>query len=124
MGVEKKVLKQGNGIDIPKKHDEVSMEYTGWLYTDDAADKKGNKFDSSVGRGDLITEIGVGRVIRGWDEGILGSASAAPMSLGEKCTMIITADFGYGDRGFPGHIPPNATLIFDVELKAINGKKA
>ncbi|KAF2637470.1 peptidyl-prolyl cis-trans isomerase [Massarina eburnea CBS 473.64] len=124
MGVEKKILVEGNGVDFPKKHDEVSMEYTGWLYTEDAADSKGNQFDSSVGRGDLITEIGVGRVIRGWDDGILGFASTAPMSLGEKSTFTITADYGYGDRGFPGHIPPNATLIFDVELKAINGKKA
>ncbi|KAF2242927.1 peptidyl-prolyl cis-trans isomerase [Trematosphaeria pertusa] len=124
MGVEKQIVKPGNGVDTPKKHDEVSMEYTGWLYDETAADKKGNKFDSSVGRGDLITEIGVGRVIRGWDEGILGSASAPPMSLGEKATLTISADYGYGNRGFPGHIPPNARLIFDVELKAINGKKA
>ncbi|KAF2475633.1 peptidyl-prolyl cis-trans isomerase [Lindgomyces ingoldianus] len=124
MGVEKKVLKTGNEVDFPKKHDEVSMEYTGWLYDDNASDKKGTKFDSSVGRGDLITPIGVGRVIRGWDEGILGSGSTAGMSLGEKATLTISADYGYGSRGFPGHIPENARLIFDVELKAINGKKA
>ncbi|KAF2877457.1 hypothetical protein BDV95DRAFT_147686 [Massariosphaeria phaeospora] len=123
MGVQKQVLKNGNGVDFPKKHDEVSMEYTGWLYTEETADKKGDKFDSSVGRGDLITPIGVGRVIKGWDEGILGSSATEPMSLGEKSTLTISADYGYGARGFPGHIPPNATLIFDVELKAINGKQ-
>ncbi|ORY09528.1 hypothetical protein BCR34DRAFT_370263 [Clohesyomyces aquaticus] len=123
MGVEKQVLRAGNGVDFPKKHDEVSMEYTGWLYDDNAADKKGNQFDSSVGRGDLITPIGVGRVIRGWDEGILGSTTSEPMSLGEKATLTISADYGYGSRGFPGHIPANARLVFDVELKAINQKK-
>lgn len=100
------------------------MEYTGWLYSDDAPDKRGKQFDSSVGRGDLITPIGVGRVIRGWDEGILGSASSAPMTLGEKTRLTISADYGYGAGGFPGHIPANAKLIFDVELKAINGKRA
>ncbi|CAO2652773.1 Nn.00g021840.m01.CDS01 [Neocucurbitaria sp. VM-36] len=113
MGVEKVVLKEGNGCDIPKKHDEVSMEYTeraGWLFDDNAEDHKGTRFDTSVGRGDLITPIGVGRVIRGWDEGILGSPSSSPMTLGEKATLTISADYGYGAS--------------DVELKAINGKRA
>ncbi|KAL6710908.1 hypothetical protein ACN47E_006783 [Coniothyrium glycines] len=124
MGVQKVVVKPGNGADFPKKHDEVSMEYTGWLYDESIPDNKGTKFDTSVGRGDLITPIGVGRVIRGWDEGILGSEYSSPMTLGEKATLILSADYGYGSRGFPGHIPANATLIFDVELKAINGKRA
>ncbi|OAL47767.1 peptidyl-prolyl cis-trans isomerase [Pyrenochaeta sp. DS3sAY3a] len=124
MGVEKIVLRSGNGSDYPKKHDEVSMEYTGWLYDDGAPNNKGTRFDTSVGRGDLITPIGVGRVIRGWDEGILGSLSSSPMTLGEKATLTISPDYGYGARGFPGHIPANARLIFDVELKAINGKRA
>lgn len=123
MTVEKKTIRNGNGVHFPKKHDEVSMEYTGWLYSEDASDKKGTQFDTSVGRGDLNTEIGVGRIIRGWDEGILGSGSSAPMSLGEKATLTISADYGYGSRGFPGYIPPNSRLVFDVELKAINGKK-
>jgi len=126
MGVDKQVHRAGNGVDIPQKGNEVSIEYTGWLYDEQAENKKGKQFDSSVGRGDLITPIGVGRVIRGWDDGILGDEAAGrqPMSLGEKATLTISADYGYGPRGFPGHIPPNATLIFDVELKAINGKKA
>ncbi|KAF1980063.1 FKBP-like protein [Bimuria novae-zelandiae CBS 107.79] len=123
MGIEKQVIREGNGV-CPQKHDEVSMEYTGWLYDESKADKKGNQFDSSVGRGDLVTEIGVGRVIRGWDEGILGTSGSAPMSLGEKATLIITPDYGYGARGFHGFIPPNAMLVFDVELKAINGQSA
>ncbi|KAF2650392.1 peptidyl-prolyl cis-trans isomerase [Lophiostoma macrostomum CBS 122681] len=113
MGVDKYVIHYGNGTDYPKKNDEVSMEYTGWLYDENVADKKGTKFDSSVGRGDLMTQIGVGRVIRGWDEGILGSSENGTqgMSLGEKSTLTISSDYGYGARGFPGHIPANAKLI-------------
>merc|ERR1711939_977306 len=94
MGVEKTVIKEGNGSYKPRKGDTVTMEYTGWLYEPDKPENKGNKFDSSVGKGDFNTKIGVGRVISG--------------------------DYAYGDRGFPGLIPPNATLMFDVELKAIN----
>jgi len=130
MGVEKKIIKAGNGIDFPKENDEVTMEYTGYLHNKEASDSKGQKFDSSVGRGDFKTVIGIGRVIKGWDEGILGSPgspdspSRPGMSLGEKATLTITSDYGYGARGFPGHIPPNSSLVFDVELKAINGKKA
>ncbi|KAF1913321.1 hypothetical protein BDU57DRAFT_522165 [Ampelomyces quisqualis] len=124
MGVEKVMLKRGNGTDVPKKHDEVSMEYTGWLYDDNIPNKKGKQFDTSVGRGDLITPIGVGRVLLGWDEGILGCGSSPPMTLGEKATLTISSDYGYGEKGFLGYIPANAKLIFDVELKSINGKRA
>jgi len=120
MGVEKTLLKNGNGTDQPKKGDTVTMEYTGWLYDPSKPDNKGGDkpFDTSVGRGDFDTKIGVGRVIRGWDEGIVN------MTLGEKATLTISSDFAYGDRGFPGAIPPNSTLVFDVELLAINGKRA
>ncbi|KNG52225.1 peptidyl-prolyl cis-trans isomerase [Stemphylium lycopersici] len=123
MGVEKIISRPGNGTDFPRKHDEISVEYTGWLFDDDAPDHKGTQFDSSLDRGDLTTPIGAGRVIRGWDEGILGSEDIPPMSLGEIATLIITPDYAYGTRGFPGHIPANAKLIFEVELKAINGKR-
>ncbi|KAF1939979.1 FKBP-type peptidyl-prolyl isomeras-like protein [Clathrospora elynae] len=124
MGVEKIVLKPGNGIDYPKKHDEVSLKYTGWLFDEDAPDHKGTQFDSSKGRGDLITPIGVLRVIQGLDEGVLGSTHTSPMALGEKATLTISADYAYGTRGFHGFIPANASLVFDVELRAINGKRA
>ncbi|KAF2201554.1 peptidyl-prolyl cis-trans isomerase [Delitschia confertaspora ATCC 74209] len=123
-GVTKTVLKPGNGTDFPEPGQEVSMEYTGWLYDPKKPDNKGSQFDSSVGRGDLKTPIGVGRVIKGWDEGILGNDKVARMSLGEKATLTISSEYGYGNRGFPGHIPPNSPLIFDVELKGINGKSA
>jgi len=126
MGVEKKILKEGNGVDYPHENDEVAMEYTGYLYDVSRAsnDYKGAKFDSSIGRGDFVTKIGIGRVIKGWDEGIIGSNTSSGMSLGEKATLTISSDYGYGARGFPGHIPANSSLVFDVELKAINGKKA
>ncbi|PTD01308.1 FK506-binding protein 1 [Fusarium culmorum] len=88
----------------------VTMEYTGWLQENGT---KGKQFDSSVGRGDFVVPIGVGQVIKGWDEGV------TQMKLGEKATLLITPDYGYGPRGFPGAIPPNSTLIFDVELKKI-----
>ncbi|KAF2223749.1 putative FK506-binding protein 1 [Elsinoe ampelina] len=122
MGVTKKTIKPGNGVDKPQVGDTVTMEYTGFLSDEGAKDNRGRKFDSSVGRGDFVTKIGVGKVIKGWDEGILTVDGG--MTLGEKATLIISSDYGYGDRGFPGHIPANANLIFDVELKGINDKKA
>ncbi|PSK34168.1 hypothetical protein C1H76_9137 [Elsinoe australis] len=122
MGVTKKILKQGNGSDKPKAGDTVTMEYTGTLFDDSKPDHKGKQFDSSVGRGDFVTKIGVGQVIKGWDEGILSVDGG--MSLGEKATLTISSDFAYGSRGFPGHIPPNSSLVFDVELKGINDKRA
>jgi peptidylprolyl isomerase len=90
----------------------VSVHYTGWLYDAKAPNgKSSNKFDSSVDRGEPIKfPLGAGRVIKGWDQGLVG------MKVGGKRTLIIPPDFGYGARGAGGVIPPNATLIFDVEL--------
>ncbi|KEQ80607.1 FKBP-type peptidyl-prolyl isomeras-like protein [Aureobasidium pullulans] len=123
MGVTKQLIQEGNKSDYPKNGDNVTMEYTGWLAEADGK-SKGKQFDSSVGRGDFDVPIGTGRVIKGWDEGIVGTSEQEGMSLGEKSTLIITHDYGYGARGFPGAIPGGATLIFDVTLKAINGKRA
>ena len=92
----------------------VSVHYTGWLYEPEAEDNRGTKFDSSVDRGQPFKfPLGGGRVIKGWDEGVAG------MQVGGKRTLIIPADMGYGARGAGNKIPPNATLLFDVELLGI-----
>ncbi|KAE8151824.1 peptidyl-prolyl cis-trans isomerase [Aspergillus avenaceus] len=119
MGVTKETISPGNGVDFPRKGDQVALHYTGWLYDPSKPENKGNKFDSSLDRGEpLATAIGVGRLIRGWDEGVL------QLSLGEKARLIATGDYAYGPSGFPGLIPPNATLLFEVALVSVNGKTA
>ncbi|MEK9813035.1 MAG: FKBP-type peptidyl-prolyl cis-trans isomerase [Bordetella sp.] len=89
----------------------VFVHYSGWIYTSKAGDGKGKKFDSSVDRGRPFNfPLGSGRVIAGWDQGVAG------MKVGGKRTLVIPPQMGYGARGAGGVIPPNATLIFDVEL--------
>ena len=93
----------------------VDVHYTGWLYDENAVDHKGQKFDSSLDRGQLFSfPLGAGHVIKGWDEGVAG------MKIGGKRTLIIPSEMGYGARGAGGVIPPNATLVFDVELHGVN----
>ena len=95
----------------PKTGQTCVMHYTGWLYENAT---KGKKFDSSVDRNEPFAfKIGVGQVIAGWDEGV------STMKVGGKRTLIIPPELGYGARGAGGVIPPNATLIFDVELIAV-----
>ena len=90
----------------------VTVHYTGWLRNDDGS--KGAKFDSSKDRNDPFQfSLGAGQVIKGWDEGVQG------MKVGGARTLTIPASLGYGARGAGGAIPPNATLIFDVELLAV-----
>lgn len=103
-------VRVGSGAS-PKSGQICVMHYTGWLYENGS---KGRKFDSSVDRGQPFEfPIGTGRVIKGWDEGV------ADMKVGGKRTLIIPPSLGYGARGAGGVIPPNATLMFEVELLAI-----
>eukprot|EP00440_Ansanella_granifera_P052649 gb/GFBE01057086.1/.p1 GENE.gb/GFBE01057086.1/~~gb/GFBE01057086.1/.p1 ORF type:complete len:142 (+),score=28.27 gb/GFBE01057086.1/:1-426(+) len=113
MGVTKTVIKEGDRSSFPQRGDKLRMHYTGKFAAN------GQKFDSSKDAGHpLEFTIGVGQVIRGWDVGVM------QMSLGETATLAITSDFGYGRAGAEGVIPPNADLVFEVELLAINGKEA
>ncbi len=92
----------------PTRGQTCVMHYTGWLWVNGA---KGDKFDSSLDRGRPFEfPLGMGRVIKGWDEGV------ASMRVGGKRTLLIPAQLGYGDRGAGGKIPPGATLLFEVEL--------
>jgi FKBP-type peptidyl-prolyl cis-trans isomerase FkpA len=89
----------------------VTVHYTGWLYDARASDRHGKKFDSSKDHGEPFSfKLGAGQVIRGWDQGVAG------MKIGGTRTLVIPSDLGYGARGAGGAIPPNATLVFEVEL--------
>ncbi|KAI0718387.1 hypothetical protein C8T65DRAFT_638880 [Cerioporus squamosus] len=107
-GVTVEVISPGDGKNFPRRGDKVTIHYVGTLLD-------GKKFDSSRDRGQPFeTEIGVGKVIKGWDEGV------PQLSLGEKAILTATPDYAYGARGFPPVIPPNSTLKFEVELLKIN----
>jgi FKBP-type peptidyl-prolyl cis-trans isomerase FkpA len=108
--LQKTDIKQGTGAEaVPGKA--VVVHYTGWLYDPDKPDGKGPKFDSSRDRGVPFGFIlGAGKVIKGWDQGVAG------MKIGGERQLIIPPDLAYGARGAGGVIPPNATLLFDVEL--------
>lgn len=111
-GLEYEVIYRATGDIQPSKGKHVTVHYTGWLNDNG---EKGRKFDSSIDRGRPFTFIiGVGQVIAGWDEGVMG------MKVGEKRRLYIPASLGYGAYGFPPVIPANADLIFDVELLSVS----
>lgn len=91
----------------------ITVHYTGWIYDESRPDQKGTQFDTSIGRGPFPFVLGVGAVIRGWDQGIPG------MRVGGRRRLVIPPDLAYGASG-SGPIPPNATLLFEVELLVVN----
>jgi FKBP-type peptidyl-prolyl cis-trans isomerase len=110
-GLQSLVLQEpAQGAQKLQSGQTVKVHYTGWLFDESKPDSKGAKFDSSVDRGQPFQfQLGAGMVIRGWDEGV------AMMKVGEKRRFIIPPNLGYGARGAGQVIPPNATLVFDVE---------
>lgn len=106
-------LKTGAGESIAPGKIAV-VQYTGWLYEATAKDNKGKQFDSSRNQGQPFRfPLGAGSVIKGWDQGVIG------MKIGGSRRLIIPADLAYGDSGAGGVIPPGATLVFDIDLVAI-----
>jgi FKBP-type peptidyl-prolyl cis-trans isomerase len=91
----------------------LSVNYSGWLYDPSRPEGKGQAFDSSIGRAPFSFQLGAGQVIRGWDQGFVG------MRVGGQRRLVIPPELAYGAPGRPPAIPPNATLVFDVELLAV-----
>lgn len=107
-------LKVGTGAEA-KPGMTVEVNYTGWLYDAHAKDQRGKKFDSSLDHGQPFSfTLGQGMVIKGWDEGVAG------MHVGGKRLLLIPASLGYGARGAGGVIPPNASLVFEVDLLGVS----
>ena len=102
----------GTGAEA-KAGQPVTVHYTGWLQDASRPDAKGKQFDSSVGHEPFEFGLGAGQVIPGWDQGVVG------MKVGGQRRLVIPADLAYGSSGAGGVIPPNATLIFDVELLGV-----
>jgi FKBP-type peptidyl-prolyl cis-trans isomerase len=113
MDLQKTDLTPGTGAEISSGQTAL-VHYTGWLYDAAAPENKGKQFDSSVGGEPFEFPLGAGRVIAGWDQGVVG------MKVGGKRRLVIPPVMGYGERGAGGVIPPNATLVFDVELVEIH----
>jgi len=114
-GLSHRILLEGDGV-AAEAGDWVSVQYTGWLYDENGDRFRGEQFDSSYDHGAAFRfRLGAGRVIQGWDRGVVG------MRIGETRELTIAPQLGYGDRGAGADIPPGATLVFVVELEGIDG---
>ena len=114
-GLTMRILREGSG-EVAQAGQIATVHYTGWLYDPDAADGRGAKFDSSVDRGQHFEfPLGAGRVIKGWDQGVVG------MMVGESRELVIAPELAYGDRAIGELIPPGSTLLFEVELAGVGG---
>jgi len=113
-GLDMKILRAGQG-QAAAAGGTVDVHYTGWLFDPEAEDGRGEKFDSSVDRGQTFQfPLGAGRVIKGWDQGVEG------MLVGEVRELTIAPELAYGDRGAGAVIPPGATLVFEIELFGVD----
>jgi len=107
MEITKEIIQESHSEQIVKSGDTVSVHYTGTF-------EDGSKFDSSLDRGQPLSfQIGSGMMIKGWEEGLVG------VRVGEKVKLVLPPEFAYGEQGVPGVIPPNSTLLFEIELLAI-----
>lgn len=114
-GLQMRITTPGDGA-VAAAGQMAMVHYTGWLHDPEAPDGRGDKFDSSVDRGQHFEfPLGAGRVIRGWDQGVEG------MHIGETRELLIAPEMGYGDRGAGSVIPPGATLLFEVQLAGLDG---
>ena len=114
-GLRMRIIEAGDG-DVAASGQMATVHYTGWLYDPEAPSGRGTKFDSSVDRGQYFEfPLGAGRVIQGWDQGVVG------MNIGETRELLIAPEMAYGDRGAGNVIPPGATLVFEVELFGLMG---
>ncbi|KIY43856.1 peptidyl-prolyl cis-trans isomerase [Fistulina hepatica ATCC 64428] len=114
MGVTIETLQNGDGKNFPQKGDKVTIHYVGTLLDGTQFDSSRDRLPSIAFGMPFVTEIGVGKVIKGWDEGV------PQLSVGQKAILTATPDYAYGARGFPPVIPPNSILKFEVELLKIN----
>lgn len=105
-------IEAGSG-DSVRRGDTAVVHYTGWFYDPEAGNRRGAQFDSSRGGETFSFQLGAGRVIRGWEEGVDG------MRVGGRRYLFLPPEYAYGERGAPPTIPPNASLVFDVELVEI-----
>lgn len=113
-GLSMRILKQGDG-EVAQAGQVAIVNYTGWLYDEMTQNRRGQKFDSSLDRDEPFSfMLGARRVIRGWDQGVVG------MKVGETRELTIAPELAYGDRGAPPVIPPGATLVFEVELEGLH----
>lgn len=118
-GLTARILKVGSGDLVAQPGQDVTVHYTGWLYDPAAENGRGQKFDSSVDRGEHFGfELGAGRVIRGWDAGVAG------MKIGEVRELTIAPELAYGNRAIGDLIPAGSTLVFEVELFEVSGEAA
>jgi len=114
-GLTMRILQEGTGA-VAEDGQDVTVHYTGWLHDETAADARGDKFDSSVDRGTPFEFVlGAGRVIKGWDQGVVG------MKIGEIRELTIAPEMAYGNRAVSDLIAPGSTLVFEVELVGLSG---